>query len=102
MEIHIKFLEHLYNQAYKNLDFETAEELYRIKEILIDLNEKQVSVEPEVKPACEPIIEKIFEVNSHSNSKTREDKQIIIGESGTRIFIDWRKREFSITESKSV
>jgi hypothetical protein len=57
-----------------------------------------------VKPESEPKIEKIFEVNSHSNSKTREDKQIIVGESGTRIFIDWRKREFSISkdESKSV
>ena len=48
MQTHIKFLEHQYNQAYKELDFETAEEFYRIKEILIDLNEQQASVEPEV------------------------------------------------------
>ena len=55
-----------------------------------------------VKPACE--MEKIFETESRSNTKTREDTQVIVGESGTRIFIDWRKREFSITrdESKSV
>ena len=57
MQTHIKFLEHQYNQAYKELDFETAEEFYRIKEILIDLNETAGQVEPEVKVNFADIIE---------------------------------------------
>ena len=64
---HIKFLEHQYNQAYKKLDFETAEEFYRIKEILSDVNRL---TQAEFNGALEQVLKSVWafvERNRQSN-----------------------------------
>lgn len=86
MQTHIKFLEHQYNQAYKELDFETAEEFYRIKEILIDLNEKAGQVEPEVMQKPKPkTLQAIFEIIDNVDFELARLEDIAKGEIGDKI-----------------
>lgn len=58
-------------------------------------------VEPPVKPTNggqEP--EKIVGTESRSSTRTKENVQLIIGEFGTRIFIDWQNGNFTITKKQ--
>lgn len=67
-------------------------------------NDLEISlpVEAVVKPASELSPEKIISTESRSSTKTRENIQLINGEFGTRIFIDWQNRNFTVSKNDSL